>query len=68
MVVEQLAQYVSNKGIKQRVLADAIGMTPQAMSETLAGRRTLTADEYGDICEFLEVPYERFFVAAKSAD
>ncbi len=64
MVVEQLAQYVADKGIKQKAIANAIGMTPQAMSETLAGRRTLTADEYGDICVFLEVPYERFFKTA----
>jgi len=60
-VALRIAEYVSEKGIKQKTIASAINMTPQAMSETLAGKRTLTADEYGDICAFLEVPYGRFF-------
>lgn len=61
MVYENIAKYVADKGIKQVAIAKAINMTPQAMSDTLAGKRTLTADEYYDICNFLEVPYERFF-------
>ena len=60
-VALRIAEYVSEKGIKQKAIASAIDMTPQAMSETLLGKRTLTADEYGDICAFLEVPYSKFF-------
>ena len=63
MVAEKLAQYIEEKGFKQSVIAKAVGMSPQAMSETLAGRRTLSADEYRDICDFIEVPYERFMSA-----
>ena len=62
MVVEQIAEYVTRKGIKQTAIANSVGMTKQAMNETIHGRRTLTADEYGRICEFLEVPYEFFFM------
>ena len=62
MVAERIAKYVSKLGIKQVAIADAIGMSKQAMSETLLGNRTLTADEYGDICKFLEVPYDKFFL------
>lgn len=57
----KIAEYISEKGIKQKAIADSLGMHPQAMSETLAGKRTLTADEYGRICAFLEVPYDKFF-------
>ena len=61
MVALQIAKYVEEKGIKQKAIATAIKVSPQAMSETLAGKRTLSADEYRDICDFLEVPYGRFF-------
>ncbi|MBQ9000222.1 MAG: helix-turn-helix transcriptional regulator [Eggerthellaceae bacterium] len=60
MVALRIAKYVEEKGIKQKAIAAAIGISPQAMSETLAGRRTLSADEYRDICIFLEVPYSKF--------
>lgn len=60
MVALRIAKYVEEKGIKQKVIALAIGISPQAMSETLAGKRTLSADEYRDICVFLEVPYSKF--------
>lgn len=60
MIAEKIAEYVSAKGIKQKTLADAVGISPVSMSETLRGNRTLTADEYADICKFLEVPYSKF--------
>ena len=60
MVAEKLAEYVDSKGIKQKAIASAIGISPQAMSDTLAGKRSLSADEYRDICRFLEVPYDKF--------
>ena len=66
MVALELAEYINNKGIKQKAIATAINMSPQAMSETLAGRRTLSADEYRDICDFLEVPYTRFMTRRSS--
>ena len=61
MIARNIAKYVEEKGVKQKVIAAAIGISPQAMSETLAGRRTLSADEYRDICLFLEVPFGKFF-------
>ncbi len=60
MLIDEIAEYVKAKGIKQSVLADAVGITPQAMSETLRGERALKAEEFVDICEFLEVPMTRF--------
>lgn len=60
MVVDSIAKYVEQKGIKQNALAGAIGIKPQSMSKTLMGERTLSADEYRDICLFLEVPFDKF--------
>lgn len=60
MIAEQLKKYVTEKGIKQTVIADAVGMSKVAMSETLNGNRTLTAEEFVRICDFLEVPCSKF--------
>ena len=53
--------------IKQVAIANATGMSKAAVSETLNGYRTLTAEEMKRICMFLEVPCERFFEDVKAA-
>ena len=60
MIAERIADYVKEKGIKQTTLAKVLGIAPQSMCETLKGNRTLTAEEYVEICDFLEVPYSKF--------
>lgn len=61
MIAERIKDYIDEKGIKQITVANAIGMSKVAMSETLNGNRTLTAEELSRICRFLEVPCDRFF-------
>jgi len=61
MIAERIKDYVEEKGIKQIAIANATGMSKVAVSETLNGNRTLTAEELARICRFLEVPCERFF-------
>ena len=60
MIAERVKEYVNEKGIKQVAIANAIGISKVAMSETLNGNRTMTAEEYVRICDFLEVPYGKF--------
>ena len=60
MIAERVKKYVDEKGIKQLAIADAIGMSRSAMSQTLRGERTMTAEEFVKICDFLEVPYDKF--------
>jgi len=60
MIAEQVKSYVTEKGFKQVAIAKGVGMSKVAMSETLAGNRTMTAEEYVRICDFLEVPYDKF--------
>lgn len=68
MIAERMKEYVNEKGIKQVAIATATGMTKVAVSETLNGNRTLTAEEFVKICDFLEVPYDRFTDGVKEAE
>lgn len=61
MIAERIKNYVDEKGIKQIAIANATGMSKVALSETLNGNRTLTAEEMARICRFLDVPCEKFF-------
>ena len=60
MLAERIKEYVDDHGIMQIAIANAIGMSKVAMSETLNGNRRMTAEEYVAICDFLEVPYSKF--------
>ena len=62
LIAERIKAYVDEKGIKQVAIAAAADMSPVALSATLNGNRTLTAEEFAKICKFLDVPCERFFM------
>lgn len=61
MIAEQIKSYIEEKGIKQIAIANGTGISKAAISSSLNGKRTLTAEELVRICRFLEVPCERFF-------
>lgn len=61
MLVEaQVKDFVKENKISQKLLAQKSGLTENALSLILNGKRKLTADEYISICDALCVPYERF--------
>lgn len=60
MIVDSLAKYISDHGIKQKAIADHLGIAPSSMSALLLGNRRMSADEYVAICDFLDVPYSKF--------
>lgn len=60
MLAERIKEYMDEKGIKQTTMANALNMSKVSMNATLNGNRTLTAEEYVAICDFLEVPYSKF--------
>lgn len=60
MIQENLFRYVSDRGIKQNVIADKCGMTRMAVSSSMRNERKLTLDEYGAICKFLGVSMDTF--------
>ena len=66
MIAENIADYISEKGIKQSAIANDLGIKQQTMSDIINGNRNLKADEYIDICDFLEVPYDKFVTRQQS--
>lgn len=54
-IVKYLSEYIEIRGIRQAFIARKIGMNKNALSNTLAGRRKLLADEYIKLCDALDV-------------
>ena len=61
IVEERIARYLEKRGIMQSRLADYIGMDRSRLSLILKGKASLTADQYGRACEFLEKEPNFFF-------
>ena len=49
-MIEKVKAYIHDNGIKQKFLAEKVGMSEVAFCDFLAGRRNLTADEYVKLC------------------
>lgn len=64
MVRENIAEYVKNNGIKQKFIADNIGISPSAVSQLLNGEREISAEEYINICNLFNVSCD-YFVTKK---
>lgn len=46
---------INERGIKQRFVADKLGMSPQNFNDLLSGRRSIRVVELGRIAEVLNV-------------
>lgn len=62
---ENINRYLEDNGIMKNFVAEKAGMTQNAMSLSLNGKRKLTADEYINICQALDVPFETFLTTKK---
>lgn len=60
-VNERLKKIVEERGIKQSFLCEQTGMTPDAISRILNSNRKVTADEFLNICQVLNVDPRQFF-------
>ena len=60
MVAKKIKEYLDEKGIKQRAVAEKAGMTDQEISQYLNGRVRLSADKFFLICDVLGESPERF--------
>lgn len=60
MIYQRIAEYLTEKGIKQSIVAEKAGLSRMAMSEALRGKRKIEVEEYAAICEALELPPEKF--------
>lgn len=57
---KRIAEYVRENNISQKKLCERSGITENALSLVLNGKRRLEAGEYIAICNALCVPYDRF--------
>jgi len=55
-----LTRYIEEKGIKQSAIACAIGKSKQSAQRLLSGNRKMYIGEYIAICDYLEIPYDKF--------
>lgn len=53
-VCERLKLYISNKGLKQKSVAEKAGFTENQMSQILNGKRNISADELEIICNAMD--------------
>ena len=51
---ERISEYLQEQGIKQRFVAEKIGVADAVVSQMLNGNRKISADEYELICIALE--------------
>ena len=63
MIIENIAEYIKQQGIKQSFVCEKTGLTTQCISSILNGKRKLDIEEYEKICKALNVSYSFFFDA-----
>lgn len=54
MIIDNIAKYIKDNGIKQRMIAEKTGIGECALSAILTRKRKLSADEYEKICVVLK--------------
>lgn len=60
MLIENIKHYIEDNNMNQTAIARKAGITKQAMSSVMNGKRKLQADEYLSICKVLGVSADFF--------
>ena len=60
-VTKLVSQYVKDKGVSILALSEGTGIAYNPLRSSMTATRKLRADEFLTICDFLEVPPERFW-------
>lgn len=63
-----IRKYLLDHGIKQSFVAEKCGWTKQKTNAIATGKTKITANEYGDLCDAIGVPYDYFFNAVAEQD
>lgn len=53
-VQNRVAEYIRKMGIKQTIICEKTGIRNDTLSQTFAGKRKMTADEFEKICVAIE--------------
>lgn len=66
-VCDRLKQYMSENGLKQKVIAEKSGFTENQMSQMLNGKRNISADELEIICNAMNAkPNDIYCIKVRS--
>lgn len=60
MLAENIRRYIEDNNMNQTAIGRKAGLTKQAMSSAMNGKRKLSADEYLNICKVLGVSADYF--------
>lgn len=60
-----IRKYLIDHGIKQSFVAEKCGWTRQKTNAIATGKTKITANEYGELCDAVGVPYDYFFKAVQ---
>ncbi|MBR3503679.1 MAG: helix-turn-helix transcriptional regulator [Clostridia bacterium] len=61
MVNERISAAVADSGLKQKYIADRIGMSEPTFSAMLAGKRKVDVDEFFGLCQVLKKTPEELY-------
>ena len=60
-IISTIKQVISDKGLKQKFVAEQIGMTPQEFSNILNGRKKLEVQYVAPVCRALNISANDLF-------
>ena len=63
-----IKQYLEERGIKQSFLGERLGMSPSTVNALINGNRGISAKEYFQICDALNLPLDYFKNATAIAE
>lgn len=63
-----IRKYLKDHGIKQSFVAEKCGWSKQKTHTIISGKQKISAEEYGRLCDAVEVPYDYFYRAVGMLD
>lgn len=63
-----IREYLISHGIKQTFISKQCEWTKQKTSAIMTGKKKITVEEYGYLCDAIGVPYDYFFNAVAGQD
>jgi len=67
-VYERVKKYINESGMKQGVIAERAGLSAQAMSAMMNGKRKMYADDLEELCRVLGVDVGLFIYPGNATD
>lgn len=66
-IEHSIREYLDSHGITQAFISRKCEWPKQKTNAIMLGKKKLTANEYGEVCDALGVPYDYFYNAVRAA-